>query len=100
MIWFYMWLMANGAALFSITCWQYEYDSWYGILIYPMLNDWMYARNYCKVLRWIVFVLFTILFLPYLVFHFSVLIVMALIVLLIACIIDLIEHCVSRLRRK
>ena len=92
MIWFFViWGAIN---IFAIGLVQYlmdEYISWDAIFIYPIINEWLEYKDYNKFGCWFVRILFTIVFLPYLILHFTALILFTIFVLAVSVIVDLID---------
>ena len=92
MIWFFViWGLINIFAVYLVQYLMEEYISWDAIFVYPVINEWLEYKNYNKVGCWFVRILFTIVFLPYLILHFTVLLLFTIVVLAVSVVVDLFD---------
>lgn len=83
------WGVLNIIGFILIQLWITDYDAWDCIFIYPMLDQWMHYRGYKKFSRIVIRVLFTIVLLPCLLWHFGILIFIAIVAFVVCGILDL-----------
>ena len=92
MIWFFViWGAINIFAVYLVQYLMEEYISWDAIFVYPVINEWLEYKNYNKFGCWLVRILFTIVFLPYLILHFTALLLFTIAVLAVSVVVDLFD---------
>ena len=84
----WIWGIVNVIGTFAFSLQLMRGDHWYDIFIYPMLGDWLASLRCPTWLEYVVKILFTIVFLPYLIVHMLVITAFALVVMIIVFVLD------------
>lgn len=86
------WMVLNLGAVFFLSYWLNDYTAWDCVFIYPVLNDWLEYKEYNQFGCWFIRVAFTILFLPYLILHFTALLLFVVFVSIVSVVLDIVDR--------